>query len=171
MLFRSRADRKRYPAVNPIESYSKYIEYPEFEAYIAEHINSEWIGKVNELKTRLQRGKEIAEQINILGDDGVPVEYHVTFWKSELIDFVILQQDAFDSIDAMTPLVRQEFMLDKVVKICNPEFRFNSFTEVMEYFKKLINLFKQMNYSEYESEQFKQFNEQLDAMIAGQLNN
>ena len=44
---------------------------------------------MNEIKTRLLRGKEIAEQINILGDDGVPVEYHVIFWKSELIDFVI----------------------------------------------------------------------------------
>ena len=66
---------------------------------------------MNEIKTRLQRGKEIAEQINILGDDGVPVEYHVTFWKSELIDFVNLQQDAFDEIDAVTPMERQEEIL------------------------------------------------------------
>ena len=165
-LEQDRADKKRYPAVNPIDSYSKYIEYPEFEEYIKGHINDEWIGKVNELKTRLQRGKEIAEQINILGDDGVPVEYHVIFWKSELIDFVILQQDAFDAIDAVTPLARQEFMLDKVVKICHAEFKFNTFLEVMEYFKKMINIFKQMNYSEYESEQFKKFNDQLDALIA-----
>lgn len=78
-LEQERADRKRYPAVNPIDSYSKYLEYPEFEAYITEHINAEWTGKVTELKTRLLRGKEIAEQINILGDDGVPVEYHVIF--------------------------------------------------------------------------------------------
>ncbi|MGL5271917.1 MAG: V-type ATP synthase subunit A, partial [Phocaeicola sp.] len=74
-LEQERADRKRYPAVNPIDSYSKYLEYPEFEAYIEKRINGEWIGKVNEIKTRLLRGKEIAEQINILGDDGVPVEY------------------------------------------------------------------------------------------------
>lgn len=87
-LEQERADRKRYPAVNPIDSYSKYLEYPEFEEYIAKRINGEWIGKVNELKTRLLRGKEIAEQINILGDDGVPVEYHVIFWKSELIDLL-----------------------------------------------------------------------------------
>ena len=165
-LEQERADRKRYPAVNPIDSYSKYLEYPEFEAYITEHINAEWTGKVTELKTRLLRGKEIAEQINILGDDGVPVEYHVIFWKSELIDFVILQQDAFDAIDAVTPLARQEFMLNKVVKICHAEFKFNTFLEVMEYFKKMINIFKQMNYSEYESEQFKKFNDQLDALIA-----
>ena len=167
-LEQERADRKRYPAVNPIDSYSKYLEYPEFQEYIAGHISPTWIDKVNEIKTRMLRGKEISEQINILVDDGVPVEYHVIFWKSELIDFVILQQDAFDAIDAVTPLARQEFMLDKVVKICHTEFKFDTFLEVMEYFKKMINIFKQMNYSEYESEQFKKFNEQLDALIDGQ---
>ena len=164
-LEQERADRKRYPAVNPIESYSKYLEYPEFQEYIAEHISPNWIDKVNEIKTRMLRGKEIAEQINILGDDGVPVDYHVTFWKSELIDFVILQQDAFDAIDAVTPLARQEFMLDKVVSICRTDFTFDSFLDVMDYFKKMINVFKQMNYSEYESEQFYKFSAELDALL------
>ena len=165
-LEQERADRKRYPAVNPIESYSKYIEYPEFEAYIAERINSEWIGKVNELKTRLQRGKEIAEQINILGDDGVPVEYHVTFWKSELIDFVILQQDAFDETDAMTPMERQEAILDMIMNICHTEFEFDNFNDVMEYFKKMINICKQMNYSKFKSEQYEGFMQELNDLLA-----
>lgn len=166
-LEQERADRKRYPAVNPIESYSKYLEYPEFQEYIAEHISPNWIEKVNEIKTRMLRGKEIAEQINILGDDGVPVDYHITFWKSELIDFVILQQDAFDTIDAVTPLARQEFMLDKVISICRTEFKFDTFLEVMDYFKKMINIFKQMNYSEYESAQFNKFNAELDTLLDG----
>ena len=133
-LEQERADRKRYPAVNPIDSYSKYLEYPEFEAYITEHINAEWTGKVTELKTRLLRGKEIAEQINILGDDGVPVEYHVIFWKSELIDFVILQQDAFDEVDAVTPMERQEEIVNMVIDICHTDFSFDNFVEVMDYF-------------------------------------
>ena len=102
-LEQERADRKRYPAINPIDSYSKYLDYPEFDKYITGRIDSEWISKVNELKTRLLRGKEISEQINILGDDGVPVDYHVTFWKSELIDFIVLQQDA---LMRLTPLLR-----------------------------------------------------------------
>ena len=170
-LEQERADRKRYPAVNPIESYSKYIEYPEFQEYIAKHISPEWIEKVNEIKTRMLRGKEISEQINILGDDGVPVEYHVTFWKSELIDFVILQQDAFDAIDAVTPLQRQEFMLDRVVNVCRSEFKFDNFLEVMDYFKKMINIFKQMNYSEYESDQFKKFNTELDELLKERIEN
>ena len=70
-LEQERADKKRYPAVNPIDSYSKYLEYPEFAEYVEKRIGAGWIEKVNGLKTRMQRGKEIAEQINILGDDGV----------------------------------------------------------------------------------------------------
>jgi V/A-type H+-transporting ATPase subunit A len=168
-LEQDRADRKRYPAVNPIDSYSKYLEYPEFQEYISSLISPDWLDKVNDIKTRMLRGKEIAEQINILGDDGVPVDYHVTFWKSELIDFVILQQDAFDTIDSVTPLDRQEFMLDKVVDICRTDFRFENFNEVTEFFKKLINVFKQMNYSEWKSEQFYKFDKQLNDMVAEQL--
>lgn len=165
-LEQERADRKRYPAVNPIDSYSKYLEYPEFADYITERINGEWIGKVNDLKTRLQRGKELAEQINILGDDGVPVEYHVVFWKSELIDFVLLQQDAFDEIDSVTPMERQEELLNMVVDICYAEFEFDGFVEVMEYFKRLINVFKQMNYSEFRSDKYNAYQEELAALVA-----
>ena len=164
-LEQDRADRKRYPAVNPIDSYSKYIEYPEFEDYIGKRINNEWLKKVNEIKTRLQRGKEIAEQINILGDDGVPVENHVTFWKSELIDFVILQQDAFDEIDAVTPMERQEAIVNMVIDICHTEFEFDNFNEVMDYFKKMINVCKQMNYSKFKSPEYDDFVKQLNELI------
>ena len=165
-LEQERADRKRYPAVNPIDSYSKYLEYPEFQEYISQHIAPDWLEKVNELKMRLQRGKEISEQINILGDDGVPVEYHVTFWKAELIDFVILQQDAFDDIDCNSPLARQKYMLDLVAKICHTEFEFEDFNQVTAFFKSLINVLKQMNYSEFESDDFKKYLAQCEEMIA-----
>ncbi len=160
-LEQDRADRKRYPAINPIDSYSKYVEYPEFKDYISNLIEPTWLDKVNELKTRLQRGKEISEQINILGDDGVPVEYHVTFWKSELIDFVILQQDAFDEIDAVTPLERQEEIMNLVIDICHTEFKFENFNEVMDFFKRLINVGKQMNYAPFKSEKYYDYKEQL----------
>ncbi|WP_297170523.1 V-type ATP synthase subunit A [uncultured Porphyromonas sp.] len=167
-LEQERADSKRYPAVNPIDSYSKYIEYPELKEYITTDLGSDWLDKVNEIKTRMQRGKEIAEQINILGDDGVPVEYHVIFWKSELIDFVILQQDAFDDIDCNTPLERQKYMLDRVIKICHTDFNFEDFNEVSTFFKTLINYLKQMNYSEFQSEDFKKYQQQYEQLIEQQ---
>jgi len=168
-LEQERADRKRYPAVNPIESYSKYLEYPEFQQYISEKISSKWLDSVNEIKTRMLRGKEISEQINILGDDGVPVDYHVTFWKSELIDFVILQQDAFDAVDAVCPLERQEYMMDLVVSICHSEFKFDTFLEVMDYFKKMINILKQMNYTQFNSKEFKEFDAQCKQMLSEKI--
>jgi V/A-type H+-transporting ATPase subunit A len=165
-LEQRRADSKRYPAVNPIESYSKYIEYPEFEEYISKRIAPDWIEKVNEMKTLLQRGKEIQEQINILGDDSVPIDYHVTFWKSELIDFVILQQDAFDKIDAVCPIERQQFMLNLIMDVCRANYQFNNFVEVMDYFKRIINIGKQMNYAEFQSDNFKKYIQQLNELLA-----
>ena len=164
-LEQDRADKKRYPAVNPIDSYSKYIEYPEFEEYIKERISDDWLDKINEAKLHLLRGKEIAEQINILGDDGVPVEYHVTYWKSELIDFVVLQQDAFDPIDAVTPLERQEYILNMVTDICRTDFKFDNFNKVADYFKDVINICRQMNYAEFKSDKFKEYYKELQNLL------
>ncbi len=165
-LEQERADRKRYPAVNPIDSYSKYLEYPEFQEYVRERIGNGWIEKVEEMKHRLIQGKEIAEQINILGDDGVPLEYHITFWKSELIDFIICQQDAFDAVDCNCPIERQEYMVDLVVRMCNTDFSFDGFSEVGDYFKELISAFRQMSYSIYKSEEFKQAEARVLNLVA-----
>jgi V/A-type H+-transporting ATPase subunit A len=109
----------------------------------------------------LVRGKEASEQINILGDDGVPVEYHIRYWKSEVFDFVILQQDAFDKVDSSTPIERQKYMMDLVIGIIQDDYDFDNFEEVNQYFRSLINILKQMNYSEYQSDEFKKFETQL----------
>jgi V/A-type H+-transporting ATPase subunit A len=161
-LSQNRADKKRYPAVDPIDSYSKYLEYPEIIAYLKEKVSNDWVNKVLEAKNLVRRGKEAYEQINILGDDGVPINYHESYWKSELIDFIILQQDAFDKIDATTPFERQEFMLSKVLEVCNRERDFESFEDCTKFYKEVINIFRQMNYSEYKSENFYKYIEQID---------
>ncbi len=164
-LSQGRADSKRYPAIDPLDSYSKYLEYPEVSDYLDQRIGKGWVEKVYKGKTIVQRGKEASEQINILGDDGVPVEYHERFWKSELIDFVILQQDAFDSIDANCPIERQKYMYEKVLSVCERPFEFVDFDECSSYFKQLINLFRQMNYSVYKSEQYYAYDKQIDELI------
>jgi V/A-type H+-transporting ATPase subunit A len=165
-LAQQRADSKRYPAIDPIDSYSKYLEYPEFAEYVNNKIEEGWIEKVNEAKNLLLRGKEVYEQINILGDDGVPIDYHVTFWKSEIIDFIILQQDAFDKIDQSTPIERQRYMLNHVLEVCKSDFEFENFNEVSMFFKRIINQYKQMNYSEFKSEKFNNFEKELNNIIA-----
>ena len=169
-LAQARADSKRYPAIDPLDSYSKYLEYPEIREYLDAHIGQGWVDNVYAGKTLVQRGKEANDQINILGDDGVPVEYHERFWKSELIDFVILQQDAFDDIDANCPLERQKMMFEMVLDICNKTFDFADFEECSKFFKTLINLFRQMNYAEWQSEKFADYRSQIEALVNEQLN-
>ena len=164
-LAQSRADSKRYPAIDPIESYSKYIEYPEYSDYISNKISSNWLSMVNEIRTMLQRGKEAYEQINILGDDGVPISYHDTFWKSEVVDYSVLQQDLLDDIDRYCSLERQEFILNLTISVINTKFQFESYTEVSSYYKRVINAMRQMNFSEYNSERFHKYEKEIANII------
>ena len=165
-LEQNRADQKRYPAVGPLESYSKYLEYPEIVEYLDKTVEPGWVDKVLTAKNYVRRGKEAAEQINILGDDGVPMSYHVNFWKSELIDFVILQQDAFDPVDSLCPIERQRFMLDLILKICGKDFEFEDYEACRAWFKDLINELRQMNYAPWQSEKFQQYNDSVLKKIA-----
>ncbi|MCQ2286303.1 MAG: V-type ATP synthase subunit A [Bacteroidales bacterium] len=167
-LSQNRADKKRYPAVDPIDSYSKYLEYPEIAAFLDEKIDKGWVDKVTKTKYIIRKGKDAYEQINILGDDGVPVAYHEQYWKSELIDFIILQQDAFDPIDRSTSLERQKFMLDLLLDICDKEFHFDDFEQCMNFFKNIINICRQMNYSEYQSDKFNNYLEELRKEISNE---
>ena len=164
-LNQARADRKRYPAVDPIDSYSKYLEYPEIMEYLNSTVNPKWVERVNYAKNLILRGKEAYEQINILGDDGVPMEYHMRYWKSELVDFIILQQDAFDSIDANCPMERQEFMLNLVLDVCDKAINFETFEDCAAYYKNIINILRQMNYSVYKSEDFNKYLEQIKNIL------
>lgn len=165
-LEQNRADQKRYPAVNPIDSYSKYLEYPEIKEYLDNTVEKGWVDKIQKAKNIVRRGREANEQINILGDDGVPMSYHETFWKSELVDFCFLQQDAFDAIDALAPISRQKFMLNLILDICDHEFAFADYEECRNYFKNMINTIRQMNYSEFESESFNSYLADLKKLIA-----
>ena len=165
-LEQNRADQKRYPAVNPIASYSKYLEYPEIQAYLEKNVGEGWVEEVAEAKNLVRRGKEANDQINILGDDGVPMSYHERFWKSELIDFILLQQDAFDPIDCNAPMERQKYMMDIVLGICRRDFSFDGYEQCREYFKNLINILRQMNYNEFHGEKFEQYREELLKTLA-----
>ena len=164
-LEQSRADQKRYPAVNPLDSYSKYLDYPEIIDYLENKIEHGWGAKGAKAKNLVRRGREANEQINILGDDGVPMGYHESFWKSELIDFGFLQQDGFDPVDSLTPLERQKYMLDLILDICDRHFEFEDFEQCRDFFKNIINAIRQMNYAEFKSEGFARYEAELNKLL------
>ena len=164
-LSQKRADAKRYPAIDSLASYSKYLDYPEFITDADANIQSGWTQLVKRAKDLVRTGIEAKDQINILGDDAVPIAYHIGFWKSEVIDFALIQQDSFDDVDMNTPLERQKYMLNKVMEIGDKNFTFSDFEEVGTYFKKLINLLKQMNYSAFKSPGFEKYENELDQVL------
>lgn len=166
-LSQARADSKRYPAIDPIESYSKFLEYAEVVSYLEDVIAPKWKSGVVKMKDRLLQGREAMEQISILGDDNVPIEYHEKFWNAELIDYIILQQDAFDKTDAFTSLERLHYLQQKIERICEARLQFSSYEEVGSFFRSIINLCKQINYSAFQSEEFNEFNRQLDELLNG----
>lgn len=164
-LSQDRADSKRYPAVDPIDSYSKYLEYEEVQDYLNNNIAPGWVNSVLAAKDLLLRGKEAKDQINILGDDGVPLDYHSSFWKSELVDRIILVQDGFDNVDKSTPMKRQAYMLNLVLKVCDTDLSFESYEELQPYYTKLINTLGQMNYQPFQSDDFRKYEAQLDTIL------
>ena len=164
-LSQQRADGKRYPAIDPVMSYSKYLEYPEFKNYSNENIGEDYLDNIEKMKTHLKLGDDARNQINILGDDGVPINYHIQFWRAELIDFVVLQQDAFDEVDAMTPMERQMELIRLVLEVCQHEFSFEDYDKVAAFYKTIINLFKQMNYAVYQSENYQKYLKDIQVIL------
>jgi len=164
-LSQKRADAKRYPAIDPMASYSKYLDYPEFVENTDASIQIGWVTLVKRCKDMIRNGLEARDQISILGDDAVPVDYHILFWISEMIDFALIQQDSFDDVDMKTPLERQQYMLNKLMEIGETAFNFDEFEEVATFFKKIINVLKQMNYSPFSSAQFKKHEKELDELL------
>ena len=161
-LSQKRADAKRYPAIDPINSYSRYLDYEEFQEETQKMLGEDWIKKVKKMKDLLQRGIEARDQISILGDDSVPLDYHLDFWRSELLDFAIIQQDSFDDVDMNSPLERQQSMLNLALKLCSQDTNFEDFNAVSTHFKKLINTFKQLNYSAFKEDDYKKYTKELE---------
>ena len=89
-------------------------------------------------------------------EDGVEAKYAIN-------DGLVLVNGEVDSV---TPMERQEAILNMIIDICHTEFEFDNFNEVMDYFKRMINVCKQMNYSKFKSEQYEGFQQQLKELIA-----
>lgn len=170
-LAQKRADAKRYPAIDPMSSYSGYLDYEEFQKETENRMGENWTSMVRESKKLMRQGLEARDQISILGDDAVPLDYHLDFWRSELIDFAFMQQDSFDEVDMNCSLERQQYMLELVLKACQPDFDLSDFSQVGRHFKKMINLFRQMNYSAFKSEEFLAFQNQLEDLWTPQSAN
>ncbi len=151
-LSRARSDARRYPAIDPLESWSKYQGI----------IPSERAEKVREL---LARGNEVKQMMTVVGEEGTPVADFTTMLKAEMFDNCYLQQNAFDEVDAACPRERQEFVFDKIRQILDIEFGFEDKENARQTIFEIQDLLRNWNYAATDSDEYKKILSQIDAFI------
>ncbi|MBE6758324.1 MAG: V-type ATP synthase subunit A [Ruminococcaceae bacterium] len=150
-LSRERSDARKYPAIDPLISWSKYqtVIDPEKSRYC---------------KDMLRRGDEIESMMKVIGEDGISLSDHMTYLKEEMLDAVYLQQNSFDPIEANCTTARQRYVTDKLIHVIGSEYAITSKDEARGFFNRMRQKFIDWNYTEFESEAFRAAEQEIDAL-------
>ena len=151
-ISRERSDARRFPAVDPLISWSKFLDDvgAELEAQ-----QEGWSDMVRRAYWFLRTGDEIGKRMEVVGEEGTAIEDMVIYLKAELYDFSYLQQNAFDKEDAYCPLPRQIHQFRLINTIFDTKFHFETHDEAREFFLTLQNQVKNLNYMNFDSPEFK----------------
>jgi V/A-type H+/Na+-transporting ATPase subunit A len=152
-LSRARSDARRYPAIDPLISWSKYVSAVG-EEFGAEARVPNWAGLVFRAAKLLRQGDEIGKRMEVVGEEGTPIEDLVTYLKGELYDFAYLQQNAFDKEDAYCPFERQIPLFLLINQIFSKEFHFDSHDQARKFFIALQNQIKNLNFMPFKSAEY-----------------
>ena len=157
-LSRERSSARRFPAIHPLDSWSKYksIVAPE---------------KLACARNILRRGNEVNQMMKVVGEEGTHIDDFVVYLKSEFIDFVYLQQNTFDKVDGATSRERQVYMFDKVIDVLESTFKFEDKEVARRYFLELRLAFTNLNYAEFQSDKFKELEKAVDEKISERKEN
>lgn len=161
-LSRDRSDARRYPAIDPLISWSKYTHI------VGKDLESEfpnWEQKTSMAHQLLKEGDEIGKRMEVIGEEGTALEDFVLYLKAELYDFTYLQQNAFDAEDAYSPQNRQLILFKVICEIFETNFTFETHDSAREYFLKLQNSLKNLNFTAFESEKYNQIMGQIREII------
>lgn len=161
-LSRERSDARRYPAVGPLMSWSKYVD--QISEELEERVPN-WGKMVKRANWFLHQGDEIGKRMEVVGEEGTAISDLVIYLKSELYDFTYLQQNAFDREDAYCPLDRQIPLFQLINRVFDKEFTFKLHHEARDYFIKLQNMIKDMNFMPFESSSYLKAWKAIEEMI------
>ncbi len=162
-----RAYKRFYPAIDPLISWSRYLD--QIAPWLEEHLDPNWIRDVKRMRELLEQGEAINQMMQVTGEESSTLEDFVTFQKSLLLDMAYLQQDAFDEVDACMPRERQLESFRLVTNLIDREYHFNNREEVREFFTKLIGMYKNWNYSPLGSADFGKFKQDIEAAADQQV--
>ncbi len=162
-LSRARSDARRYPAIDPLISWSKYIG--DVSQELDAKVNG-WGKMINKAGAILREGDEIGKRMEVVGEEGISLHDMITFLKSELYEFCYLQQNAFDKEDCYCPLERQIELFNRLIfRIFETPFSFESHDAARSYFLELQNEVKNMNFMPYGSDRYKETFAHIESKI------
>jgi V/A-type H+-transporting ATPase subunit A len=152
-LSRDRANARKFPSIDPFESWSRY------KSFIDE-------GAVKRARRVLWKGHEVDQMMKVVGEEGTTMDDFLFYLKGEFLDSVYLQQNGFDKVDAVTSLDRQKYVFSKISLVLNLEFSFDRKHQARSFFYKLRQLFIDWNYKEWESSEFKEQEKAIDSYLS-----
>ena len=152
-LSRERSDARKYPAIDPLISWSKY-------QCVIDRKKSDF------LKNILHTGDEIGSMMKVVGEEGTSISDYVTYLKAEMLDAVYLQQNSFDLVEANCFTARQRYVTNKLLKILGSEYSVANKDEARTFLNRMRQRFINWNYAEFESEEFKKIEAEIDEIYA-----
>ena len=162
-----RAYKRFYPAVDPLISWSRYLD--QLKDYFAEHLGPDWITHVKATQQLLQDGANINQMMQVTGEEGVTLDDFVRYQQSLFVDMVYLQQDGFDAVDAAVSLERQKQMFGLIQRVLDRDFDFRDKEQVRQIFVRLTGLFKNLNYAPQDSSEYQDLMKQIEELRADKL--
>ena len=159
-----RAYRRFYPAIDPLISWSRYLD--QMKDWFGQHFGTEWIDNVKAMQGLLERGDSIYQMMQVTGEEGITIEDFVIWQKSILLDMVFLQQDAFDAVDSSMSLERQQKSFQLLQTLIETEYRFKDKDEARDFFTRITGAYKNLNYSPEESSEYEKYRQEIDGLAA-----
>lgn len=150
-LSRERSDARKYPAIDPLISWSKYKS-------VIDSKKSQYCKKI------LNQGSDIGSMMKVIGEEGTPLQDYVIYLKAEMLDAVYLQQNSFDAVDANCDTARQRYVTDKLIYVLGSEYDTDSKDDARAFLNRLRQKFIDWNYTEFGSDNFKKVEEEIDAL-------
>lgn len=155
-LSRSRSDARRYPAIDPLISWSKYGSFIDRE----QRETGRWL---------LRKGNDVAQMMKVVGEEGTSLADYTVYLKSEFFDFVYLQQNAFDPVDEATQKERQIYIFDFIYQIIKSDFSFKNKDEALHFFQQLRQLFRGWNSAPWQSEEFERTEQEIRGLLSERM--
>ncbi len=156
-LSRERSDARRYPAIDPLISWSKYPSI----------IDAAEIARAHAI---LRKSHDVGQMMKVIGEEGTSLGDYVDYLKGEFFDFVYLQQNAFDPVDEATSAERQKAVYSFIYKnILQADFAFSDKESALHFFHQLRQLFRGWNSAAQGTDEYKKIQEEIQTLISTQL--